>query len=388
MLYGLKELMIKNFSLLPVFCSAVILSACSLTPGSHFQLENSNNVVDTTQLDKDLSGVNVEIIDSILLARQNQERQRTLNISHQAAFTDLDLSHYQYRIGVTDVLAVGVWDHPELTVSSGLQRTSQFDGFKVQPDGSFNFAYAPRLKAAGRTINQVRQSLVYKLSKIIENPQVDVKVIDFNSQKVYVTGEINSPGIFPVTDVPLTLIDAINLAGGLTEDANWRAITFSRDHRSEIIRLDNFYRNGDISQNRLLKHGDVIHVARNDSEKVSVLGDIQSPGTIEVNRYGLTLAEALTKSGGINERTANANGIFVLRMREDITEGVIADVYQLYAKNVTAFILANQFQLQPHDIVYVTTAPLARWNRLISQLIPTVEDANIIYDLKSKSGLF
>jgi len=181
------------------------------------------------------------------------------------------------------------------------------------------------------------------LSKIIEKPQVDVKVIGFNSQKIYVTGEIKRPRIFPVTDIPLTLIDAINLAGGLTEKANWRALTFSRDHHSESIRLDNFYRNGDTSQNRLLKHGDVIHVARNDSEKVFVLGDIQTPGTIEVKRYGLTLAEALTVAGGINERTANANGIFVFRMHDNIQTGIIADVFQLYARNVTALILADQF---------------------------------------------
>ncbi|NQZ31775.1 MAG: polysaccharide biosynthesis/export family protein [Oceanospirillaceae bacterium] len=374
--------------IIALLCCAISLSACSLTPGSHFPPKGDANTANTAQLKKDLSSANIHVIDSVLLTKQNKARQQALNISRQGAFFSPDNSHYQYKIGIADVLAVGVWDHPELTIAAGLQRTSQFDGFRVQSDGTFNFAYASNLKAAGQTINQIRHSLIGRLSRVIEKPQVDVKVIGFNSQKVYVTGEIKRPGIFPITDVPLTLIDAINLAGGLTEKANWRSLTFSRDHKSETIRLDNFYRNGDVSQNRLLKHGDVIHVERNDTEKVFVLGDIQSPGTIEVSRYGLTLAEALTESGGINEHTANANGIFVFRMHDKLEEGVLVDVYQLYAKNVTAFILADQFQLQPHDIVYVTTAPLARWNRLISQLIPTVDDANIIYDLKSNSGLF
>ena len=63
---------------------------------------------------------------------------------------------------------------------------------------------------------------------------------------------------------------------------------------------------------------------------------LSKAGSIEINRYGLSLAEALSDVGGLNEATANANGIFVLRKRADNEEGIIADVYQLYAQNVVA----------------------------------------------------
>ena len=81
-------------------------------------------------------------------------------------------------------------------------------------------------------------------------------------------------------------------------------------------------------------------------------------------------AEALNNVGGINESSANAKGIFVLRINE-VTDTLL-DVYQLDASAGSMLVLSTQFQLQPLDIVYVTSAPMARWNRVLSQFIPTI----------------
>jgi len=369
----------------------MLLVACHIVPGTNFdegnRLESSGDDYKTQnkQLEDDLSKVNIHIINSKLLAKlqQKQAVERTPLPSNVM----LNDAPYQYKIGVADILAINVWEHPELSTSATVQRSAIFDGFRIQPDGTFNFAYAPNQQAAGKTISEVRTELTAELAQYIERPQVDIKVISFNSQKVYVSGEVKNPGIYAITDVPRSIIDVIGLAGGLTPQANWRTISFSRDNKTEIIRLDNFYRYGEIAQNKLLKHSDIIHVGRSDEEKVFVLGDIQKTGKVIIDRYGLSLAEALTESGGINENTANSNGIFVLRKKPQ-DDKVLADVFQLYAKNATAFILADQFQLQPNDIIYVTAAPIARWNRLISQLIPTIEDINTIYELRNTSNLF
>jgi polysaccharide export outer membrane protein len=219
---------------------------------------------------------------------------------------------------------------------------------------------------------------------VIEDPQIDVKVVGFRSQKAYVTGEVNKPGVYPVTETPLTLIDALNQAGGLNERADWKIVTFTRGSETEVIRLDDFYSKGDISQNRLLQHGDIVHVTRNDQRNVYVLGDVKRAGTVEVNRYGLNLAEALSEVGGIDERSADANGIFVLRKRDLEKDGVIADVYQLHAKNVAALVLAEQFELDPQDIVYVTSAPLARWNKVISLLLPALTTVDRLQDIDNQ----
>lgn len=352
------------------------MTGCTIIPGSHYEGIESNEK--TQNLEQELEKVNIQLIDSALITQQKKARTAAKPISSLVGVNTRD---YQYKLGVGDVVTVGVWDHPELTIPAGTQRTAEFDGFKVQEDGTITYAYASNIPAAGHTISELRKDLVTRLARVIENPQVDVKIVSFKSQKAYVTGEVKQPGVYPVTDTPLTLIDAINQAGGLTEAADWRTVTFTRGDKTEVIKLEDFYANGDISQNRLLQHGDIVHVNRNDKQKVFVLGDVKRAGTVGVTRYGLSLAQALSETGGINENTADANGVFVLRKRNLETDGVIADVYQLHAKNMTALVFAEQFKLQPSDIVYVTSAPLARWNKVLSLLLPSLSTVDAIDDL-------
>lgn len=354
------------------------MTGCTIIPGSHYEGIESNEK--TQNLEQELEKVNIQLIDSALITQQKKARTAAKPISSLVGVNTRD---YQYKLGVGDVVTVGVWDHPELTIPAGTQRTAEFDGFKVQEDGTVTYAYASNIPAAGHTIIELRKDLVTRLARVIENPQVDVKIVSFKSQKAYVTGEVKQPGVYPVTDTPLTLIDAINQAGGLTEAADWRTVTFTRGDKTEVIKLEDFYANGDISQNRLLQHGDIVHVNRNDKQKVFVLGDVNKAGSVKLNRYGLNLAEALSDSGGLNEGTADANGIFVLRKSNVEQTGVIADVYQLHAKNIAALVLAEQFELQPHDIVYVTSAPLARWNRVISLLLPSVATVDNLNDINN-----
>jgi polysaccharide export outer membrane protein len=381
---GLRSIkMLKNTKKLIVTFSIVLLSGCSIIPGSH--MEGVDADPETSTLDQDLSNVNISVIDSSLISRLKDSQQA---YTQAKKYTPVNTDGYDYILGIGDVLSIGVWDHPELTIPAAVQRTAEFDGFRVQPNGTITYAYAANVQAAGKTIRQLHDVLVAKLSQVIEKPQIDLKVVGFKSQRTYVTGEVKQPGVFPISEIPLTLIDAISLAGGLSERADWRTVSFTRDNQTETIRLDDFYTKGDISQNRLLRHGDIIHVNRTDNQKVFVLGDVSKAGSIEINRYGLSLAEALSDVGGLNEQTANANGIFVLRKRADNEEGIIADVYQLYAQNVVALVLADQFKLQPRDIVYVTTAPIARWNRLISQLVPTVQAIENISTIKAQGSIF
>jgi polysaccharide export outer membrane protein len=363
-----------------VALSLVIFSGCSMIPGSHM----AGVDLEASTLQQDLSNVNIAVIDSALIAQlKESEQTKTQTQKNTPVITE----GYDYVLGIGDVLSIGVWDHPELTIPAAVQRTAAFDGFRIQADGTLTFAYAANIPAAGKTIKQLHALLVEKLNKVIEKPQLDLKVVGFNSQRVYVTGEVNKPGALPVTEIPLTLIDALNQAGGLSARADWRTVNFTRNNQVQSIKLDDFYTQGDISQNRLLQHGDIIHVNRTDNQKVFVLGDVTNAGSIEINRYGLSLAEALSDVGGLNEKTANANGVFVLRKRPDNKNGVIADVYQLYAQNVVALVLADQFKLQARDIVYVTTAPIARWNRLISQLIPTISGLNSISVIKRDGSI-
>jgi len=284
------------------------------------------------------------------------------------------ISHYSYRVGVGDVLNITVWDHPELTIPAGQFRSAGETGNVVHPDGTIFYPYVGKVHVDGKHVTQIRELITKDLGQYIEAPQIDVSVAAYRSQRVFVSGAVMQPSTVPITNVPLTLLDALNACGGMSPDADWRSVVLTTETGTgtakEVLDLYALYQRGDMTQNRLLKAKDILHVPRNDGLKVFVMGDVIKAETQRIDRSGLTLAEALNNSGGINEATANASGIFVLRASDKAEK--LVDIFQLDASVGSLLVLSTQFALEPMDIVYVTSAPMARWNKVVAQLIPTI----------------
>lgn len=349
-----------------------LLPGCTVIPGAHF--EGAAPIMGFSEINEDVNKVNLIVLNQDSLQRLREQSKHDTN-SHLPTSLYKKISDYSYQLGIGDVLTIGVWDHPELTIPAAVQRTAEFDGLRVQEDGTITYAYSPKIVAQGKTVVAVREALVKSLSRVIEAPQIDIKIVGYRSQKAFITGEVNQPKTLPISEVPLTLIDALNMSGGLTEYANWQEVTIKRNGENHIVNLQHYLTSETQDVKIILQDGDVVHVHRNDTQKVFMLGEIKTTGPIRLSRYGMTLAEALSEMGGLNQDTADGNGVFVLRARTK-DDDFVADVYQLHASYVGAMILANQFELQPRDIVYVTSAPVARWNRLIRLLLPTATTIN------------
>ncbi|BDM62840.1 polysaccharide export protein Wza [Shewanella sp. NFH-SH190041] len=281
---------------------------------------------------------------------------------------------YEYRIGIGDVLNIIVYDHPELTTPAGSYRSAAESGNVVHSDGTIFYPYIGKVKVDGSTVSEVRNIIAARLAVYIEQPQVDVSVAAYRSQRIYVTGEVSKPSQLPITNVPLTLIDAINQAGGITQDADWNNVTITRGDQVIPLSLRDLMKYGVTSNNRMLKAKDIVHVPVNDKQKVFVLGEVIKPSVVKLGRDDMSLTEALGTVGGINELSSDATGIFVIRKSKN--ESVIADVFQLDITNASNLIIGNQFKLRPQDIVYVTAAPIARWNRVMTNLLPSINGFN------------
>lgn len=344
-----------------------LVAGCVAVPGSHissdglFQLNNSfAEKVNTLPITPDLiKEMNVGSAD--IQARINSDLRKLSG-------------KYTYYVGVGDVLNITVWDHPELTIPAGQFRSAGETGNVVHPDGTIFYPYVGKVMVDGLHVTQIRELIAKDLGRYIEAPQVDVSVAAYRSQRVFVSGSVGQPSALPITNVPLTLMDALTACGGMSADADWRSVVLISEGEhgavKEVLDLYALLQKGDMSQNRILNANDIVHVPRNDGLKVFVMGDVIKAQTQRIDRSGLTLAEALNNVGGINEESANASGIFVLRASENTNK--LVDVYQLNAEVGNMLILSTQFQLKPMDIVYVTSAPVARWNKVVSQLIPTV----------------
>jgi polysaccharide biosynthesis/export protein len=288
----------------------------------------------------------------------------------------------QYRVGPRDILNITVWEHPELTIPAGEFRSAETAGTVVGEDGTIFFPYAGAIKAAGKTVEEIRAELTSLLSVYIEQVQLDVRVTSYRSQRVYVVGEVVTPGIQAVKDIPLTVLEAINSAGGLSPEADSRNITLTRSGKTYSINLLALYEGGDTSQNALLEGGDVLNVPDRQFNKVFVLGETnivnsfaagtnstQRSRSIYMNKGRLTLTEALSEGGGVNQETADAARIFVFR--SGLVNGQ-PEIFHLDAKSPDALILADRFPLQPRDVVYVDRTEGIRWNQIIDQIQPTV----------------
>jgi len=285
-------------------------------------------------------------------------------------------AQWRYHVGPGDVLDIIVYDHPELTTPAGTNRTPLESGLRVDADGFFYYPYIGKVPAKGRTPDEIRSSMMQRLDAYIRDPQVEVRVVGYNAQAVSVTGEVKQPKREALTDAPLTLLDAINGAGGLTDLADPRAVTVRRGGRSYTVDMQAFLEQGISANNPVLINGDVVSVPRVQPQEAYLLGQIVTPGTIDLTRENVTLTQALTRVGGLREERADARGVFVFR---DTPKGI--NVYQLVATEPTAFLTGTRFILHPQDVVYVTTAPLSKWNRLISNLLPSVISARTLSDV-------
>jgi len=158
----------------------------------------------------------------------------------------------QYVIGPEDVLYIHVWRE------DALSRT-----VPVRMDGKISMPLIDEIQAAGLTPLQLKESLIQKFKQLIDNPNVSVIVSETNSFKVYVTGQVRTPGVYRLKS-ETSILQIISMAGGFTDWANQKKILIIRKEDGKEKRITVNYKKimkgNDPGSNIILKAGDTIIV--------------------------------------------------------------------------------------------------------------------------------
>jgi len=285
-----------------------------------------------------------------------------------------------YTIGPGDVIGVIVYDHPELMPSAGAVISQQVDpagvstapGLIVGSDGEISYPYIGRVKLAGLTEVEANKLLTEKLANFIKDPQLTLRIQAFRSRRAYLEGEVRTPGMQVFTDRPMSLLEGINRAGGITSSGDRSNIVLTRSGRSIEIDLSLLQSQG-IDVNRiLLQDGDTIQIRNRDERKVYVMGETLRPSALLMRDGKLSLGQALGESGGANSTTADPGQIYVIRKQAN----GLPNVFHLNAKDPSMLAVADSFKLQPRDVVYIDPVGLVRWNRIVSLILPSASVLN------------
>ena len=131
-----------------------------------------------------------------------------------------------YKIGVGDVLHITVWEEPQLTETA-----------VVRPDGKVSMPLVAQVDVAGLTPEAAQQVLTDRLIKFVHKPRVTVTVQEIHSRMVYITGEVQRPGAYPLMD-SMNVVQLVARAGGLTDFAKQKQVYVLRSEKSARVNVN------------------------------------------------------------------------------------------------------------------------------------------------------
>ncbi len=227
----------------------------------------------------------------------------------------------QYVLQVGDRLEITFWQEPDLNTTP-----------VVAQNGTVEIPVAGRIQAAGFTASELSQRIIDEISRYrIKITQASVVINEYQGNKIYVTGQVGTPGTYSFEVIP-NLWRVLQEAGGLSETANLEKISVIRESEGsgDILQVDltRYFERGDVAQLPELRGGDTIHVPTRPSvsspvdvsspfaqkNEIYIAGEVVSPGRYNLER-NIDLWDAIILAGGPTP-SANLSDVKILKRKE------------------------------------------------------------------------
>lgn len=291
---------------------------------------------------------------------------------NQQSFAHLfNRTHNNYKLSAGDILSIYLWAYPEITPPVNNINNDvgvQSNGYQIDQQGYIQFPVIGRYKASGKSLAQVNQELRSQLSRYLKTPDVVARVLSYQGQRYSVQGNVMKGGQFFLSDQPVSVYTALGLAGGVnTQFGDNTSITLVRQGQTYTLNSIELEKAGYSLHNLLIQANDTLYVNSRENQKIYVMGESGKNQSLPMRDQGMTLSDVLGESLGLNPLSASRGKIYVVRSGADHP---VTEIYHLNLASIGDFGLANRFKMRSNDIVYVDASGLARWQRVVNQVLP------------------
>jgi polysaccharide export outer membrane protein len=306
-----------------------------------------------------------------------------------------------FSVGPGDVIEVSIWEAPPAVLFGtavmdprggiGTSRVTVFPEQMVSTEGHISIPFAGAIPVKGKTPQQVEAEVARRLKDKANQPQVLVRVIRNATANVTVVGEVATSTRMPLTAKGERLLDALAASGGVRQPVGKISMQVTRGETVQTLPLDLVIQ--DPKQNIVLQPGDVV-TALHQPLSFTALGATGKNEEIFFEAQGITLAQALARSGGMQDMRSDAHGVFIFRFEEPLVLGMAGEnpqltpdgkvpvVYRVNLKDPAMFFVAQGFPMRNKDVIYIANAPGAEMqkflNLVVSAFYPVLNAASLL----------
>lgn len=308
-----------------------------------------------------------------------------------SVFGDMPQRHGLISPG--DILDVSIWEAPpavlftsgRASVAGGAMPNqaggSDFPGQMVDADGTITVPFAGRIKAVGRSPNDVGREIAARLASKAHDPQAMVRIAQNQGSDVTVVGDVATSRRIALTTRNERLLDALAGAGGVRQPVDKVLIQITRGATVASRPLGAIIR--DPKENITLAPSDII-TALFQPYSFQALGALGANAEVPIEGSGISLAQGLARVGGLQDQRANIKGVFIFRFEDPAAlppdqrsgapltpDGKIPVIYRIDMSDPATFFVMQTFPMRDKDILYVSNAPAVDFQKfvgLVSQL--------------------
>jgi polysaccharide biosynthesis/export protein len=295
-------------------------------------------------------------------------------------------------IGAGDYLVVSIWEATPATLFGGAQINPSgiptpalavtLPEQPVDGEGRITVPFAGRVPAAGKTLPEISAEIKRRLASKANQPEVLVLLTRNLSSTVTVVGEVTTSIRVPLTAAHERLLDALAFAAGVKQPISKTTIQLTRGEHVFALPLETIIQ--DPKQNVPLQAGDVI-TALYQPLSFTALGASGKNDEINFETQGISLAQALARSGGLIDSRSNPSGVFVFRLEPgneqsasaqaqsqqqpmSLAAGLVPVVYRVDLKDPRSLFWIQSFPIRDKDVLYVSNAPAAELQKFLNLL--------------------